>query len=101
MIGQSVFYLDFMHERVQEGVCTGAHIGPGGYIIYDLQTPEGACAREKAFVFKEEEDAEQALRLMQPIYQKMKDIQEQAKQKIDALRQDLLGKPEFKELENA
>ena len=57
--------------------------------------------REKAFVFKEEEDAEQALRLMQPIYQKMKDIQEQAKQKIDALRQDLLGKPEFDELAHA
>jgi len=101
MIGQNVFYLDFMHECVQNAVCTGTHIGTGGYLIYDLQTAEGPCAREKAFVFKEEEDAEQALRLMQPIYQKMKDIQEQAKQKIDTLRQELLGKPEFDESAHA
>lgn len=106
MLGKKVYYLIFAEERanVYEGVLVGESISDKGYRLCLIDTADGRVAREKSYVYADKETAQAAFEVMLPKAKEIYEIQREAQARIDALRKELLGEPEFpafiKEIDN-
>lgn len=96
MLGQTVYYIDLDENKVYSGVVTAEMIDQNGYYSYRIQNETGYTYRIKAYVYLDLESAKTALKVMYPIAEKMRKIRDEAQAKIDAMRLELNGKPEFK-----
>lgn len=96
MLGQKVYHLDLGENgNIYEGIVTAELIGENGYTSYRLKTSEGFVYKEKPYVFPDKESAKEAFDIYYPKAQEMRRIQVEATAKIDAIRAEILGKPEF------
>lgn len=96
MLGQKVYYIDLEENNVSEGTVLGLSIDHNGYCCYRLKTDEGEVYKIKPYVYPDKNSAQTALEIMYPKAEKMWKIRDEAQSKIDALREDLNGKPEYK-----
>lgn len=99
MLGKKVYYVDLDNNEVKEGIVTAEMIDTHGYRSYRIQTNEDYTYRIKPYVHPDYESAISTLEVMKPIADEMRRLQKEAQDKIDALRLELNGKPEF-EVEN-
>jgi hypothetical protein len=96
MLGKKVYYLDLKEGgNVYEAIVAGEIIGQTGYRSYRLKTETGFTYREKPYVYPDKESAKAAFDIFYPKAQEMRRIQAEATAKIDAIRAEILGKPEF------
>lgn len=99
MLGKKVYYLRLSEENpnIFDGVVFAETISFKGRRMYGIQTPEGKIYKESAYVFADKELAKAAFDVMLPKSKEMYEIQNEAQKKMDAIRDELLGKPEFPE----
>ena len=99
MLGQKVYYLKLSEENpnIFDGVVFAETISPKGRRMYGIKTQEGKVYKESAYVFRDKELAKAAFDAMLPMAQEIYKIQNEAQEKIDAIRDKLLGEPEFPE----
>lgn len=95
MLGQKVYYIDLDKNNVYEGTVTAEMIDHNGYRSYRIHTSEGDTYRIKPYVYPDKESAKVALEIMYPKAEQMRKIRDEAQAKIDAMRLELNGKPEF------
>lgn len=100
MLGKKVYWLSFKEgkENVYDGVVVGETISEKGYRVYLIDTKDGKVARESAYVYSDKGLAKAAFDVKLPIVNKMVEIQKKAQEECDALRVEILGKPEFIDL---
>lgn len=95
MLGQKVYYVDLDKNNVYDGVVTAELIDHNGYRSYRIHTTEGDTYQIKPYVFPDKESAKAALEIMTPKAEAMRKIRDEAQARIDAMRLELNGKPEF------
>lgn len=95
MLGQKVYYIDLDKNNIFEGVITAELIDHNGYRSYRIHTAEGDTYMIKAYVYPDKESAKAALEVMYPKAEEMRKIRDEAQAKIDAMRLEINGKPEF------
>lgn len=95
MLGQKVYYIDLDKNNVYDGVVTAEMIDHNGYRSYRIHTEAGDTYRIKPYVYHDKESAKVALEIMYPKAELMRKMRDEAQGKIDAMRFELNGKPEF------
>lgn len=95
MLGQKVYFIDLDKNNIFEGVVTAEMIDNNGYHSYRIQNEAGQTYRIKPYVFPDKETAKAALEVNYPKAEQMRKIRDEAQAKIDALRLEINGKPEF------
>lgn len=97
MLGKKVYYLKLSEKdpNIYDGVVVAETISKHGHRTYGIDTGNGTTYKESAYVFPDKELAKAAFDAMLPKVKQMYEIQNEANQKIDAIRQELLGEPEF------
>lgn len=95
MLGQKVYYIDLDEKNTFEGVVTAELIDHNGYHSYRIHTEAGDTYKIKSYVYPDKESAKAALEVMLPKAEAMYKIRDEAQAKLDAMRLDLNGKPEF------
>lgn len=95
MLGQKVYYIDLDKNNIFEGVITAELIDHNGYRSYRIHTTDGDTYRIKPYVYADKEAARAVLEVMYPKAEEMRKIRDEAQAKIDAMRLELNGKPEF------
>lgn len=99
MLGKKVYYLKLSEKdpNIYEGVVVAETISKHGHCTYGIDTGNGTAYKESAYVFSDKELAKAAFDAMMPKVKLMYEIQKEAQEKIDAIRNELLGDPEFPE----
>lgn len=95
MLGQKVYYVDLEKNNIYEGIVTAEMIDHNGYRSYRLHTDTGDTYQIKAYVYPDIESAKAALEVMYPKAEEMRKIRNEAQARIDAMRLELNGQPEF------
>lgn len=99
MLGKKVYYLKMTEKdaNVYDGVVVAESITDDGYRSYSIKTKDGLIEKESAYVYADKELAKAAFDVMWPKAKKMYEILSNARKECDAIRDDLLGEPEFPE----
>lgn len=99
MLGKKVYYLKFAEKDagVRDGIVTSESISDAGYRSYSIKTKDGLIEKESAYVFGDKETAEAAFDVMWPKAKKIYEILNSSRKECDAIRDELLGEPEFPE----
>jgi hypothetical protein len=95
MLGQKIYFIDLDQNNVYDGVVTAELIDHNGYHSYRIHTETGDTYRIKPYVYPDKESAKAALEIMYPKAEEMRKIRDEAQAKIDAMRLEINGKPEF------
>lgn len=95
MLGTTVYFIDLDNNNVYDGVVTAEMIDHNGYRSYRIHTETGDTYRISSYVYPDLESAKAALEVMYPQAEEMRKIRDEAQAKIDAMRLELNGKPEF------
>ena len=95
MLGQKIYYIDLEQNNVYDGVVTAEMIDHNGYRSYRIHTADGDTYKIKPYVYPDKESAKAALEIMYPKAEEMRKIRDEAQAKIDAMRLELNGKPEY------
>lgn len=95
MLGSKVYYVDLDKNNVYDGIVTAEMIDHNGYRSYRIHTETGDTYMIKPYVYPDKESAKAALEIMFPKAELMRKMRDEAQGKIDALRYELNGKPEF------
>lgn len=98
MLGKKVYYLSLSEDNPEicEGVVVAELISKHGHRTYGIKG-ERTVYKESSYVFPDKELAKAAFDAMLPKVKQIYEIQNEAQSKIDAIRHDLLGDPEFPE----
>ena len=99
MLGKKVYYLSLSEKNpnIYDGVVVAETISKHGHRTYGIDTGNGTTYKESAYVFADKELAKAAFDAMLPKVKQIYEIQNEAQSKIDAIRHELLGDPEFPE----
>lgn len=95
MLGKKVYYIDLDENNVYDGIVSAELIDHNGYRSYRIHTEEGDVYKIKPYVYPDKESAKAALEIMYPKAEAMRKLRDEAQAKIDAMRLELNGKPEF------
>lgn len=95
MLGNHVFYIDLDNNNIYDGIVSAELIDHNGYRSYRIHTEEGDTYKIKPYVYPDKESAKAALEIMYPKAEAMRKLRDEAQAKIDAMRLELNGKPEF------
>lgn len=95
MLGQKVYYIDLDKNNIYDGIVTAEMIDHNGYHSYRIKTGTEETYRIKSYVYPDKESAKAALEIMYPKAEEMRKLRDEAQAKIDAMRLELNGKPEF------
>lgn len=95
MLGQKIYYIDLDENNVYDGVVTAEMIDHNGYRSYRIHNADGDTYKIKPYVYPDKESAKAALEVMFPKAEAMRKLRDEAQAKIDAMRLELNGKPEF------
>lgn len=86
---------------VKSGLVYAETISVSGYRKYMIQLPTGQKTTiESCLAFETLKEAQAALDKFLPIHIQMKKMDDENTAKLDALRETIIGKPEFKEFAN-
>lgn len=102
IIGKSVFYVDAKNRQVKEGTIVGVNISTTGYVLISILTENEVEIKkvniESAHVHLTKDAAEAHLINIAPMLSEADKLTNEAKEKVDALRIDVIGIPCFIEL---
>jgi hypothetical protein len=98
MLGQKLFFIDMKTREIKEGFVLSRIISQSGYIVNIIVDNEGKHNVENRLVFENKEDAEKRLPEVLAIKDSMDAKVEEEKKVLDTMREQVIGKPEFKEL---
>ena len=98
MLGKKVYFIDMKTRAVSEGVILSQIISQSGYLVNIIVDAGGKHSIEKLLVFETKEEAESRLADVLSIKDAMDAKLEEDKKVLDTMREQVIGKPEFKEL---
>lgn len=98
MLGDTVYFLDFKNNTVKEGVVYDEHITSSGYPAYQILTGDNFIQLEQSLCHQVKEHAEQKLLELKPLADEITELAKSSQAKIDAMREQLLGKPTLSHL---
>lgn len=101
MLGQKVYFCDMVSESVKEGVALSETITQTGYRVWIVLSEGVKKSPESSMVFETREEAEEKLNQALPRQALMKSIQKECEEKLDRIRKEVIGEPEFKEVADA
>lgn len=101
MLGKSVYFCDKKTWKVGEGIALSHIIGDSGYDAYTVYDGSKTQSVESALIFTSKEDAQKKCEEAKPISDLMIKIEKEMIEELNALREKVLGKPQFKEVANA
>ena len=100
MLGKKVFFIDMKKREVQEGSVLSVVISQSGYVVDIIVNKEGKHSVESKLVFESKEEADKSLPGVLMIKDAMDDKAKECEKVLDIMREQVIGKPEFKELAN-
>lgn len=98
MIGNEVYFIDAKGRDVKHGVILQMILSQSGYVIYNILSDGKMHNVERALIFSTEEDAKEYLKPFVEVSDKMDALNKQTTDELNAMRETVIGKPEFKEL---
>ena len=98
MLGKKVFFIDMKTREVKEGVVLSRIISQTGYIVNIIVDDGGKHNVENRLVFENKEDADKRLPEVLTIKDSMDAKVEEDRKVLDVMREQVIGKPEYKEL---
>jgi len=98
MLGKKVFFIDMKTREVKEGTILSEVISQSGYVVSIIVDKEGKHSVETALIFENKADADKRLPEVLTIKDAMDSKVEEDKKVLDIMREQVIGKPEFKEL---
>lgn len=99
MLGKTIYYLDFKNKKVETAVVIDEHITSTGYGAYMARTSDKVLHQvEMAICYKTQEEAEQELVKKQPLVDEMNELRKSTDNKLNEMRDTLIGKPDMKHL---
>lgn len=98
MLGNKVFYINMKDKKVGEGVVLSRTISQSGYVVNIVFDEEGKHNIENKLIFENKEEAEKALPGLLVISEAMEEKSKECEKVLDVMREQVIGKPEFKEL---
>ena len=95
-ISNKVYFIDLKEKKVGEGVVNGLTVSSTGYLLYVIKLANGQqITKESAFVYASRKEATEAMNKQIPISDEMNKKAKAAQNELDALREKVIGKPEF------
>lgn len=98
MLGQKVFFIDMKSRSVKEGVILSEIISQSGYVVHIIVDEEGKHNVESLLIFQSKEDADKRLPEVLAIKDMMDEKAKELEKTLDTMREQVIGKPEHKEL---
>jgi hypothetical protein len=98
MLGETIYFLDFKNKTVVPGVVYDVHVTSTGHSAYQLLVDDQFRQVECSLCYPTVETAEFALKQAQPLADKINTFAKESQAKIDAMREELLGKPQYTHL---
>jgi len=96
-IGQEVYYAD-VGSGVQKGIVLGYSVNEEGHVVYSVKNGKNYVVVIQSFCFEKEEEAQKELDRIKPLNDKIKELQKKCNAEIDAVLEEIYGKPAFKHL---
>lgn len=100
-LGQEVYFCDKKTWGVRKGIILSYVIGSSGYEMYTIMDDKGISSVETALIFTGEDDAQRKCEQAKPISDTMEKLEKEMIEELNALREQVIGKPQHKELANA
>ena len=97
-LGKEVYYIDPKVKVVKEGIISGVNIAQSGYSLISIFCEDGTAQLENKHVHRTKDAAEQRLIEINPLLASADIEIENAKEKVDKIRLEVIGEPEFTEL---
>ena len=101
MLGQEVYFCDKKTWGVRKGTVLSHIIGSSGYEMYTIMDDKGISSVETALIFTSEDDAQRKCEQAKPISDTMEKLEKEMIEELNALREQVIGKPQHKELADA
>lgn len=102
MIGKEVYFVDLKDREIKIGTVVTDIISQSGYEVYVVLGVDGKkYSKDLPLVFETLEEAEEKLQDILKWSDEMEQYQKQTTETLDAMREKIIGKPNFKELANA
>lgn len=98
MIGSEVYFIDAKGRDVKKGVILQIILSQSGYVIYNILADQKMHNVERALIFETKEHADAYIKKFIEVSDKMDALNKQTTDELDAMRETVIGKPEFKEL---
>lgn len=100
MLGNKVYFCDMKGKQVREGIALSEVVSQTGYRVWIVFSEGIKYSPEASMVFETRESAEEKLAFSLPRQQLMQDIQDECDKKLERIRKEVIGEPEFKEVAN-
>lgn len=101
-IGDVVFFIDRELKTINSGLVIGTHLHTSGHVGFAIRTrvdcKDIVVRLEKGLVFETLTDAEHKMEEYRPIQAKMAELIKACDHEVDALREKIIGAPDFPEL---
>ena len=101
MLGQEVYFCDKKTWEVRKGVVLSHIIGSSGYEMYTILDDKGISSVETALIFTSEDDAQRKCEQAKPISDEMEKLEKDMIERLNEMREQVIGKPQHKELADA
>ena len=98
MIGSEVYFIDAKGRDVKKGVVLQIILSQSGYVIYNILADGKMHNVERALIFDTKEQADEYIKPFIEVSNKMDALNKQTTDELNAMRESVIGKPEFKEL---
>ena len=98
MLGKKVFFIDMKSREVKEGTVLSEIISQTGYLIEIIVDKDGKHNVERALAFENKEDADKRLPEVLTIKDSMDFKAKETEKVLDIMREQVIGKPEYKEI---
>lgn len=96
-LGQEIYYAD-PKDGVKKGIVLGYSVNEQGHDVYSIKIGEVYIVVFASLCFSTEEPAKEEYARIKPINDKIKEVQKEANEKIDALLEEMHGTPKFEHL---
>lgn len=96
-LGQEIYYVD-PKDGVKKGIVLGYSVNEQGHDVYSIKIGEVYIVVFASLCFSTEEPAKEEYARIKPINDKIKEVQKEANEKIDALLEEMYGTPKFEHL---
>ena len=98
MLGKKVFFIDMKSRDVKEGVVLSQTISQSGHVVSIIISGQSKHNVESKLIFENKEDADKRLPEVLIVKDAMESKAKETEEVLDVMREQVIGKPEHKEL---
>jgi len=99
MIGQTKYCFDAKTQKIFQGIVIATNLSTTGYTLARVLTSDNETKiLELAHIHDTKEKAEEHAKHVKPFIDKAEQITKEAKEKVDLIRLDVIGRPDNVEL---